>query len=315
MFKHPIFRRQGPFVIRLFPLLLSFCAGLLLCNPAWSSSRGIAAIVDGDVLLIREATKYKLDEGVTLSRDDLVETSEQARLVRIELHDGSMFDLGPATRVMIAPSLPSSRTRATPLIYLLQGWVKWTAGKTTGALVSAPIDVQGLSNSLVISVQDNDSFAFAEAGEWTLIERRGVKSVTATTSTLQREQFYVREGDAKGKLLDRPTPDFLKRVPRAFLDTLPARKERFTQMPAVAPKRLGEIAYDDVQPWLNAEPALRRLFIPRWRAKAAEPDFQKALLADMASHPEWDPVLHPEKFQPRGPSPKARLGNPGLTLQ
>lgn len=291
------------------------CAGSAVAASP-SAAAGMATIVDGESSLVRDISRYRVEEGLNLQRDDIIETSPQSRLLRLEMQDGTLFDLGPATKVMIEPVLPTSRTRVVPRLYLLQGWVKWTAGKAPGAVVSASMDVHGSSRSVVLSVASPETVAFAETGEWTVLERRGVKSVTSTSIALKQEQFYQRDGDDdRGKLLDRPTPVFLKNIPHAFIDTLPPRRERLVQAQEVTPKRLGDTSYSEIQPWLNSETALRRQFIPRWRAKATEPDFQKGLQSDMALHPEWDPVLNPHKFQPRNPTPKTRLGNPGLTLQ
>jgi hypothetical protein len=41
---------------------------------------------------------------------------------------------------------------------------------------------------------------------------------------------------------------------------------------------------------------LRRPLVQRWRSKAREPAFRAALVANLAAHPEWDPVLFPEKY-------------------
>jgi hypothetical protein len=278
-------------------------AALGLCGSAWAAApTGMVAILDGDAQLVRQATRYKLEEGAPLLNEDIVETGEQARIVRIELQNGAMFDLGPATRVMIAPPLPSSRSKVAAQLYLLQGWVKWTAGKLPGAVLSSPMDVQGSARSVVLALTRNNVQAFAEAGEWTLIERGngGTGSAPATTASmmLRQEQFYLREGLHKGRLLERPTPDFLKEVPRAFIDSLPPRMNKIAKS-NVVPKLVAGIAYADVQPWIDAEPALRKHFVTRWRAKASEPEFRKGLQAGMAAHPEWDRIVNPEKYLPK----------------
>ena len=53
---------------------------------------------------------------------------------------------------------------------------------------------------------------------------------------------------------------------------------------------------------------MRKLFVQRWRAKATEPAFRTALIANLNVHPEWDPVLYPEKYLPKPapPPPVAR---------
>ena len=37
----------------------------------------------------------------------------------------------------------------------------------------------------------------------------------------------------------------------------------------------------------------------RLRARAQDPEFRKALIANMRFHPEWDRILFPEKYLPK----------------
>ena len=273
-------------------------AAVLFCGGAQAAGLGMVAILDGDAQLVREASRYKLEEGVALAKEDIVETGPQSRLTRLEFQDGTMLDLGPSARVMLTPPLPASRSKLPAPIYLLQGWVKWTPGKAAGALVSPVMDVQGAGRSIVAAVTRGGTvLAFAETGEWSVTERRDAgKSVTTATLPLKQEELYTREGPAKGKVLERPSAEFLQKMPHAFVDTLPSRMK---ELAPVAPKKVGEVAYADVQPWIDAEPVVRKLFVTRWRAKAAEPEFRKGLQAGMSAHPEWDRIVNPEKYQPK----------------
>jgi hypothetical protein len=60
-----------------------------------------------------------------------------------------------------------------------------------------------------------------------------------------------------------------------------------------------EIGYDQAQPWLSAEAALRSAQMPRWTARARDPAFKAALVSHMQDHPEWDRALFPEKYRPK----------------
>ena len=115
---------------------------------------------------------------------------------------------------------------------------------------------------------------------------------------LKSGEFLARSGDAKAVLTARPAADFINRVPRAFLDTLPTRSALFAAL-NVPPKRLAPITYADVQPWVDAEAALRPLFVARWKALAQNPGFRKGLVAGLRNHPEWDRTLYPEKYLPK----------------
>jgi hypothetical protein len=116
---------------------------LLLTVPLFASAAPPAAplatltIVDGEAVLIREAARYAPAEGVRLLREDIVETGTQGRLLRIEFPDGLIADLGPATRLQIAPKLAG---RAPGRFYLLQGWVKVTApASVAGPVFNSPL--------------------------------------------------------------------------------------------------------------------------------------------------------------------------------
>ena len=113
----------------------------------------------------------------------------------------------------------------------------------------------------------------------------------------------------------RPTADFIAALPRAYRDTLPYRYSLF-EARAVVPKEQRAFSYADVEPWINAEAPVRRQFVVLWRRKAFEPAFRESLDRDLAMHPEWDPVLHPENYEisaptPTGPQTGPQTGPPG----
>ena len=97
-----------------------------LSTPAVQAAEPLAriTIVDGEPLMVREASRFHLAEGVHLARNDILETGAQDRLLRIEFSDGRILDLGPSTRLLLAPGLPSARGKAGASAYLLHGWVK-----------------------------------------------------------------------------------------------------------------------------------------------------------------------------------------------
>jgi hypothetical protein len=89
-------------------------------------------------------------------------------------------------------------------------------------------------------------------------------------------------------------------VPRAFRDALPLRLSKFRSRPMPATVD-GPFLYGDVEPWINAEPVVRRDFVSLWRSKAGEAPFRTALEHDLPMHPEWEPVLHARTVE--APSP------------
>lgn len=274
---------------------------LLLAVPLFAAAAPPAAplatltIVDGEAVLVREAARYAPAEGVRLLREDIVETGTQGRLLRIEFPDGLVADLGPATRLQIAPKLTG---RAPGRFYLLQGWVKVTAPASLASPVfNTPLfDATAIAQRAVVLVQPQDANVFAEAGEVALTELLDGRPLGNVT--LKGEQFLTRAGAARASVAPRPTAAFIQRVPKDFLDTLPSRLERFKTR-EVEPARLSGIAYDDVAAWIDAEAGLRAGFVLRWKGEARNADFRRGLVGTLRAHPEWDRTLFPEKYLPR----------------
>lgn len=272
---------------------------------------GLVTIVDGEAQLLRGVAKAAVAEGLRLAPGDIVETAPAARVVRLELDDGLAVDLGPATRLQFVPRLTGDAARRGARLYLLQGWAKLSApaAPVEGTLLaSASVDLVALKRSVVIAVTGAELFLFAETGDVGFVERSGNRA--GPVLTLKSGEFHARSGSERPSSGGRPTPAFLQRVPKAFLDTLPSRARQFAAREVPA-KPLGPITYDDAQAWIDAEPALRGGFVLRWRLLARQPEFRRRLQEGMAAHPEWDPLLNPEKFQPQAASaPPARPVSP-----
>ena len=280
--------------LRVLLMLLCALPGVLRAEPAI----GIVSIVEGEIFATRDGTRFALAEGVRIVADDIVESAAQAKLARIEFSDGIILDIGPNTRVLMTPKFPGERggSRAAKL-YVLQGWAKITVPKGAAAsFASESFDLSGIARDAVLNVEPTASAVFAESGELMLAERSKGKAGAAVK--LKSGEFLARTGDAKSVLAQRPAADFIARVPRAFLDTLPTRAALFATR-EVAPKRLAPITYAEVQAWVDAEAALRPLFVTRWKALAQTPEFRKGLVAGLRAHPEWDRTLFPEKYLPK----------------
>jgi hypothetical protein len=275
--------------------------GLMLA-PTWlwaAPPLAVATIVDGEATLVREASRHRLAEGVRLGKDDIVETSPKSRLIRVEFSDGVILDLGPQSRVLLAPKLAGERSKLPTRAHLLRGVAKLTVPQPlppSAATFSSPaFDVTGVARSAVFVVQADQANAFAESGQVTLQERHGGKAGAATP--LKSGEFYSRAGEAKATLAPRPSPAFIQQLPRPFLDTLPSRAGLFKAR-EVEPKPLGDITFGEAEAWIDAE-GLRSQFAARWKALAQNPEFRTAVAANLRAHPEWDRVLYPEKYLPK----------------
>lgn len=274
---------------------------LLIGLPPAATAAPLATttIADGEAVLIREAGRHALAEGVRLSKDDIVETTAKSRFLRLEFADGLILDLGPESRLLIAPKFTGDRAKLPARLHLLRGVAKLTVPKPLSPLAatfSTPqLDVTGVARSAVFIVQGAEVQVFAESGEVVLQERRAGKP--SGTATVKNSEFYSRGADGKASTTPRPPGAFIQRLPRPFLDTLPPRAALFASKD-VAPKPLGDIAYADAEPWVDAE-GLRAQFVARWKPLAQNAAFREGLAANMAAHPEWDRVLYPEKYLPK----------------
>lgn len=269
----------------------------------------VVTIADGGATLIRGSTRQPVAEGQRIAAEDIVATGS-ARHVRLELTDGTVLDLGPATQLQVQPRLAGDAARRGARLYLLQGWAKLAAPPAPAAaraplLATVAADLQTAGRGTVVSVEGDAIAVFAESGAATLAERRPGGGVVA----LKEGHFYGRAGTAPGEVSATPRSGFVQRVPRPFLDTLPPRAAQFKgKESASAPGTT--LVYADVQPWIDAEPALRGGFVPRWRALARQGEFRAALERNLSAHPEWDRVLHPERYLPKPASSPAPIPLP-----
>jgi hypothetical protein len=220
--------------------------------------------------------------------------------------------------VQLQPRLAGDAVRKGVRVYLLRGAVKVSApGKgAAGAsplLASPLVDLPTTKRSAVIVLDTTQAGVFAESGEATLAERRAGKPLGAH---LKEGEFFATTANGAGEVSASPRPDFIQRLPKAFLDTLPARAALFRDK-EVASAPASALVYADVQPWIDAEPALRGGFVTRWRTLARQGEFRKGLEQGLAAHPEWDRELHPERYLPKPasapPSAPPSTGKPGTT--
>lgn len=266
---------------------------------AAATAQALVGILEGRATLLRPEGQFELAEGALLRDADIVETAA-ASFAQIEFADGLRVGLGESTRLMIAPRLASGRGTA-PRLHLLQGWMKLTPlpdKPAAGEVMMQRASLSALAGVCVVSVDAVAFSLFVESGSVALTERQA----GAAARPVKGGEFVAGRGSAALLPAARPTPEFVAGLPRLFRDALPARAARFRDRPT-APRALGAVAYENVAAWLQAEEALRVPLIDSWRVRLAEPAFRAAVLANLARHPEWTPlVVPPKKPKPR-PAP------------
>lgn len=259
-------------------------------------------ILEGEAMVYRGMGRVHAAEGLRLGPGDIVET-EGSTFTQVEWPDQSVAQFGPATRVMVSPP---AKGKAERWLYLMEGWAKLAGAPrnagdaATGVHLRAPLFELAASPAVVVLRSTPSELSlFVERGEARLGERQA--SGAPVLVVLKAGDFYRRKGTARGAVSASPAQDFVAEMPSFFRDSLPLRLERFRDRP-VQPRQASEFGYADVERWLKAEPSVRRPLMQRWRAKAREPAFRTALAANLGAHPEWDPILFPEKYKPKEPS-------------
>ena len=278
---------------RLF--LAALLAGCALAAGA-APHAPVVTMLDGEATLLRDGARFALAEGVRLQAGDLLATGAQTRLLRLEYPGGPAVAFGPGSRAMLTPDLGDDMRGG---VYLQAGWVKLSAtAGVSGALRSPLADTDTTGGSLILALQADSAQAFAETGPSRVQPRAPGAPAQALKSG---EMLTLPAGGARPVLSKGVTPAFVQAMPRAFMDSLPSRLAAFSA--DVPPRRLGDMTYADAQPWIDAEPPLRRVFAQRWRRLATNPQFRSGLVAGLKAHPEWTPILYPPP--PRAPSAAA----------
>jgi hypothetical protein len=263
---------------------------------------GTITILEGQALIYRGSGRLHAAEGVRVAPGDIVETAAST-FAQVELADQAVAQFGPATRVMIIAGVPRQNTGRS--LYLMKGWVKLLSTKRdAGAepafeLRSAHFEIPPAPGVIVLRAASDTVELFVENGSMRIAERQP-KASAATTVSVKGGDFYQRKPPARGTVASVASPAFVADMPRPFRDSLPPRLERFRER-QVAARDAPAFAYADVEDWLQAEPAVRRPLMQRWRSKAQDPAFRAALVSHLSAHPEWDPILFPEKYKPKDP--------------
>jgi len=265
---------------------------LIACPLVAAAADPVATLtlLEGPAELVRGVTRYVLAEGVRLQSGDIIEVREKG-LAQIEFPDGVALALGAGTR-MLAVSIPRGKSAAGDY-YVMHGALK-VAGVNKSARLrfATPIftlhPAEGVS---VMIVRGEEGSVFIESG--------GARLAAAPeTLSLRSGEFYTRKAGQKGAVAPRPSPAFVGALPKIFLDSLPSRMARHKER-QVPPKQIGVVSYAEVEAWLKAPPEVRRPLVPRFEARASDPAFRSGLVANLKFHPEWDPILFPEKYEPK----------------
>lgn len=285
----------------------AFAAGLtvacLVAPPGASAAEPPAAVtlLEGQAALLRGTARYALVEGVRLQSGDIVELGDKGA-AQIEFADGLILSLGPGCR-FYAAALGSRAAKGGGIsdFYLMRGWAKFVNGKAAAPFrLSTPVFGLAPAEAVaVVHVGDAEGEVFVESGEARLAEGF-VKAAPTSPVRLRGGEFFARKSEQRGSVQPRPAPAFVAAMPKSYMDNLPRRAAKWKDR-EVQPRQVGDLAYGDVEMWLKAPPEIRRALMRPFIPKAQDAAFRSALVANLRFHPEWDPILFPEKYKPKPP--------------
>lgn len=297
---------------RFLALLPALMAMLMALGPgAWRAAAAQGAnplatitLLEGPAQVFRGLGRVQAAEGVRLLAGDILETTPATGLVQLETPERVVMQVGPATRLWL--SAPAGRGYKTERgLYMMSGWLKLDGSQRAANapgldLKSTSIELPATNAVVVLHLTPEESAVFVERGNARLAERQA--SGAPVLVSLRAGDLYWRKAGTRGTVAPDQMAAFTKGMPRIYRDPPPLRLERWRDH-EVAAKPGPDFAYADVEAWLKAEPPVRRPLMQRWRAKAREASFRSALTANLGAHPEWDPILFPEKYLPKTPPP------------
>jgi len=284
-------------------LAAAACAVVSLAASAAEPPAVVTLIESGGGALLRGTSRYALLEGVRLQTGDIIEIGDKG-FVEIEFADGARLSLGPQARFYIGALAPRGpKGLGVSDLYLMAGWTKFAAGKSAAPFrYTTPLFGLGSVDAVaVMQIAGSEGHMFVETGSVSVAEGFAKASRDSPTR-LRGGQFYARKADQRGVIQPRPAPAFVAAMPKPYMDNLPARLAKYKDR-VVPPRPAGELDYGDVEMWLKAPPEIRRPVMQRFIRKADDPAFRRALIANLRFHFEWDPILFPEKYEPKEPAP------------
>jgi hypothetical protein len=270
---------------------LARAALLLFLSLPGAAQVGTVTLKEGSLRLIRGTMVFQGAEGVRLRPGDMLETSDKG-FAQLESAEGTVIALGPSGRMLVTSQASSGE------FVLLSGWVKAESGSShqTCRVTGPLLTTTSKDGAIVVHATADSSEAFFESAAGRVSPATGEASGFAAAKP---GQFFSRRAGKKTAVGTRPDSTFIDNMPISFRDTLPSRIARFSK--AVEPKPDHEVAYSDIEPWLKLA-AWKKSFVERFRPRLKDREFRSQMEAHLGEHPEWDPVLHPEKYQPSGPA-------------
>ena len=271
--------------------------GLLLAAvPVLAADAGIVTIADGAARVLRGTLWYRLAAGAPFQEGDLIDAGEKAQ-VQLELTGGGTIHIvGPAA--LFAASIPMRNDKPDgPMEFGLDsGWAKVVSPANTAMRMRMPLVLVNAGDATFVARQDGKLFElFVESGAARIADtNRSLRD--GAVHDAKAGEYWSRDGDKPFVTERRAPPQFVSAMPRHLMDRLVSLTARFAgKKPTLAVDR--EITLAEADPWLSGP--YRRAFARRLSGRLADPAFRKSVETNIAAYPEFDRILHPDKY-PQG---------------
>jgi len=274
--------------------------GFVLPVSAGAQDVATATLIEGSLKIIRGTTLLQAGEGARLRTGDILATSDPG-FAQLEFVKGPIVALGPATRVYLM-----GHGADVAELVMLSGWLKAENHESATAYRYNTPELAGTTGdgTLLVHASTGSAEIFVESGAAKVAEVTPGGGASTRGGAAKAGQFFSRGPGKPVTSAARPDSAFLESMPRPFRDTLPSRLARFSGK-AVEPKREHEVSYQDVGAWLTMNRAWRRGFVERFQSRVNDAAFRRGLETHLGEHPEWDRILHPEKYEPKPPASAA----------
>lgn len=247
-------------LIPLCSARLALVAGAALCASASATEVGSTmTIIEGGATIVSGSGGFLPVSGLRLKACDIVHTGAQG-LVQIELDDGGRIQLGPDSRMVF--NLPLGGEPVVGPHFLMAGWAKLTVPARAKAapyrLHTPQFDLLADAGVTVVHVTQGEGELFVEEGAVMTLVPAGAAPARVPVST--GRNFSRKSNGDRGAVADGVKPAFVKGMPTAFRDTLPALLQQFKGREVKA-KAAPEFNWPSVDGWVQAEPELRGCFV------------------------------------------------------
>lgn len=266
-----------------------------LMSPVLADAAPVLTILEGKATVLRATTWLKLVEGAPLQEGDIIDATDKTQL-QLELPGGSALSyIGPGI-LYVTTSSPKPGTLVE--LFFTGTWVKLATGAKEANLrvVLPTVSITAATpGAAAVARSEGRSFGiFVETGSVQLSEPVRGRS-GAPQMAKAGEYWSLQEGKSLAPA-GRPPQGFIAAMPRAYQDTLPNRLARFNES-RVELTVDHEVTYQEAKPWLTG--GYRRSFTRRFQPKLKDSAFRQGVEADIRLYPEWDRILHPEKYLPK----------------